>query len=223
MIINYLYKIWGALLFVVFKDVKLLLFQKKWRKLNKHNFIEPANIFDYNLVEVGIGTLGHLNIISFGNKEEKLIIGNYCTIARNVEFLLGGEHNFNNLTTFEFSVKYLKQSSESMTKGPIIIGNDVWIGRGSTILSGVHIGNGAVIGACTVVRKNVPPYAIVIGNPMRIAGYRYTEEIIQILEEIKLYDRLSLKVILKNIDLFEGRPSKEILDKITDLIKRTNI
>lgn len=200
-----------------------MLFQKKWRKFNRHNFIEPANIFDYNLVKVGIGTLGHLDITAFGNKNEKLIIGNYCSIARNVEFILGGEHDFNNLTTFEFSVKYLKQSSKSITKGPIIIGNDIWIGRGSTILSGVHIGNGAVIGACTVVRKNIPPYAIVVGNPMRIVGYRFSEEIIQTLEAIKPYDRLSLNSILKNINLFEEKPSKDILDKITNLIKPTNI
>jgi tetrahydrodipicolinate N-succinyltransferase len=127
------------------------------------------------------------------------------------------------LTTFEFSKLYLKQNSETITKGPVIIGHDVWIGDGATILSGIHIGNGAVIGASTVVRRNVPPYAIVIGNPMRITGYRFTEEIIQTLEAIKPYDRLSLNSILKNINLFEERPSKDILDKITNLIKPTNI
>ena len=127
------------------------------------------------------------------------------------------------MTTFEFSVLYLKQNLEALTNGPIIIGNDVWIGTGSIILSGTHIGNGAVIGACTVVRRNVPPYAIVVGNPMKIVGYRFDAEIIQTLEEIKPFDRLSLNSILKNIDLFEERPSKDILDKITNLIKSTNI
>ena len=210
-------------MFWVYKKVKLKLFQKKWRKLNKHNFIIPENIFDYNQVEIGIGTSGYMNISLFGNKDEKLIIGNYCSIAPNVKFLLGGEHNINNLTTFEFSKLYLKQNSETITKGPVIIGHDVWIGDGATILSGIHIGNGAVIGASTVVRRNVPPYAIVIGNPMRITGYRFTEEIIQTLEAIKPYDRLSLNSILKNINLFEERPSKDILDKITNLIKPTNI
>jgi virginiamycin A acetyltransferase len=205
--------------FGILKDIELKFFNKKWRKLNKHNFIVPINVFDPNLVEIGTGTNGHLKIISYGNKDEKLIIGNYCNIARNVEFLLGGEHNINNLTTFEFRVKYLKQEYETMTKGPIILGNDVWIGRGSTILSGVHIGNGAIIGACTVVRRNVPPYAIAIGNPMRIVGYRFEEEIIQTLESLKLYERLSLNSILKNINLFEGKPSLDILDKINDIIK----
>jgi acetyltransferase-like isoleucine patch superfamily enzyme len=205
--------------FGILKDIELKFFNKKWRKLNKHNFIVPINVFDPNLVEIGIGTNGHLKIISYGNREEKLIIGNYCNIAQNVEFLLGGEHNINNLTTFEFRVKYLKQDYETITKGPIIIGNDVWIGRGSTILSGVHIGNGAVIGACTVVRRNVPPYAIAIGNPMRIVGYRFEEEIIQSLESLRLYDCLSLNSILKNLNLFEEKPSKDILDKITSLIE----
>src|ERR1035437_8023329 len=87
----------------VYKEVKLKLFQKKWRKLNKHNFIIPENIFDYNQVTIGIGTAGYIGVSLFGNKDEKLIIGNYCSIAPNVKFLLGGEHNINNLTTFEFS------------------------------------------------------------------------------------------------------------------------
>lgn len=210
-------------MFGIFKNIQLKLFKNKWRRLNKHNFIISDNIFDFNLVDAGIGSYGHIDIMSFGNKDEKLIIGNYCSIARNVKFLLGGEHNINNMTTFEFSVLYLKQNLEALTNGPIIIGNDVWIGTGSIILSGTHIGNGAVIGACTVVRRNVPPYAIVVGNPMKIVGYRFDAEIIQTLEEIKPFDRLSLNSILKNIDLFEERPSKDILDKITNLIKSTNI
>jgi acetyltransferase-like isoleucine patch superfamily enzyme len=209
--------------FGILKDIELKFFNKKWRKLNKHNFIVPINVFDPNIVEIGIGTNGHLKIISYGNRDEKLIIGNYCNIARNVEFLLGGEHNINNLTTYEFRVKYLKQDYETMTKGPIILGNDVWVGRGSTILSGVHIGNGAIIGACTVVRRNVPPYAIAIGNPMRIVGYRFENEIIQTLESLKPYDRLSLNSILKNLNLFEAIPSKDNLEKITNLIKSTNM
>jgi acetyltransferase-like isoleucine patch superfamily enzyme len=206
-------------MFGITKKVKLKLFQIKWRKLNKHNFILPTTIFDSDLVKIGIGTYGYIDIIPFGSKDEKLIIGNYCSISENVRFILGGEHNFNNVTTFPFSNLYLKQKTDNITKGPIVIGHDVWIGVGTTVLSGVKIGNGSVIGAYSVVRRNVPPYAIAVGNPLKIVGFRFTQEIMQALETMNPYENLSLSNILKNINLFEERPSQEMLDEISDLIK----
>ena len=67
----------------------------------------------------------------------------------------------------------------------IIIGHDVWIGRGATIMSGVKIGNGAVIGAQAVVAKDVPPYAVVVGNPGKVIRYRFNKDIISKLQAIK--------------------------------------
>jgi carbonic anhydrase/acetyltransferase-like protein (isoleucine patch superfamily) len=75
-----------------------------------------------------------------------------------------------------------------LSKGDVIIGNDVWIGIGVLILSGVKIGDGAIIGANTVVRSKVPPYAIVIGNPGKIVGYRFSEEKIKLLLEMRWWD-----------------------------------
>jgi carbonic anhydrase/acetyltransferase-like protein (isoleucine patch superfamily) len=73
-------------------------------------------------------------------------------------------------------------------KGDITIENDVWIGAKSTIMSGVKIGNGAVIGATTTVTKDVPPYAIVVGNPGKIVKYRFTEKQIELLLKISWWN-----------------------------------
>ena len=83
---------------------------------------------------------------------------------------------------FYESAKHIK--AHPVSKGDVVIGNDVWIGRGVVILSGVRVGNGAVIGAGAVVTKDVPPYAIVAGNPARIIRYRFSPEQIEELEQI---------------------------------------
>ena len=100
----------------IINKVKLKIYQMKWRHLNKHNFSIVRSLFDYNLVKVGIGTSGYLDIKSFGNKDENIYIGNYCSFASEVKLFLGGEHDFNKLTTYEFRKYYLKQNSENFTK-----------------------------------------------------------------------------------------------------------
>ena len=74
------------------------------------------------------------------------------------------------------------------TRGDITIGNDVWIGRGATVLSGVTVADGAVIGAGAVVAKDVPPYAIVVGNPARVVRYRFSDEVIEALLRIRWWE-----------------------------------
>jgi tetrahydrodipicolinate N-succinyltransferase len=76
------------------------------------------------------------------------------------------------------------------------IGHDVWIGHSAIIMSGVKVGNGAVVGAGAIVTKDVPPYAIVAGNPAKIIRYRFTEEVIADLMEIKWWN-------LNNGDMFK--------------------
>lgn len=172
-------------MFQAFKRYILLWNKKKqWRKTNPHNRTVVYTLFPLDIVKVGKETYGELNIYSWGSDNEKLCIGNFCSIASFTEFLLGGNHNYNKLTTYPYKVMLFGENSEATSNGPIIIGDDVWIGQRSTILSGVSIGRGAVIAARSVVTKNIPPYAIVGGNPAKIIKYRFDPSVINVLNSI---------------------------------------
>ncbi|WP_438530288.1 CatB-related O-acetyltransferase [Cetobacterium sp.] len=136
------------------------------------------NKFDINIVEVGEHSYGPIIVKSWNRENEKLIIGKYVSIAEGVKFLLGGNHEINTITTYPFKVKFLKEKVEAWTKGPIVIKDDVWIGTDTLILSGVIIGQGAIIAAGSVVVKDVPPYAIIGGNPAKVIKYRYSNDIV---------------------------------------------
>lgn len=147
----------------------------KWHRLHPDSGTIPMNAFDFNHVSVGRYSYGELNVVDFGGMC-KLIIGDFVSIAQNVTFILNAEHHLDHLSTFPFKVKVLNTAkSESFGKGDIIIDNDVWIGYGSTIMSGVHIGQGAVIAAGSVVTKDVAPYDIVGGVPAQIIKKRFNE------------------------------------------------
>lgn len=175
---------------ILLKRIKSLiileLHRNKWRKLNSHNKTSLGNIFPFNLVKVGKYSYGILNIESYGNKNEGLEIGNYVSIAPNVIFLLGGNHYTKTLTTYPFKVMYFNETTpEALSKGKIIVGDDVWIGMNTLVLSGVKIGKGAVIGAGSVVSKDIPPYAIAVGNPCKVIKYRFSETIRKKVNKIK--------------------------------------
>jgi acetyltransferase-like isoleucine patch superfamily enzyme len=105
--------------------------------------------------------------------------------------MLGGEHRTDWITTYPFS-ELLKDRMDykghPRSKGNVIIGNDVWIGREAMILSGVTIGNGAVIGARSVVAKHVTPYSIIAGNPAKHLKWRFDESLIERLQTIAWWD-----------------------------------
>ena len=162
--------------------IKKRILQKKWKKKNKNNFTRLKSVCNINKIDVGIGTYGDINAYSFGNAKSSLKIGNYCSIAGGVEFILDGEHNYKTPSTYPFKVRYLGYISEALSKGPIIIEDDVWIGENVLILSEVKIGQGAVIGAGSVVTKDVPPYAIYARD--RVVKYRFDEKTINMLLRI---------------------------------------
>ena len=144
-------------------------------------------------MDVGKYTYGHPTIIK-GSNAGNLIIGKYCSIADQVTILLGRNHRKDWITTYPFPA-FGADWPEAMdipecenSKGDVIIGNDVWIGLGATILSGVKIGDGAVIGARAVVSKDVAPYAIVVGNTAREIGKRFDEKTIEKLLKLKWWD-----------------------------------
>lgn len=174
---------------------------KRWRKDNKHNFTEQIYPFNVEDASVGIGTYGFLNVRNAGTKSI-LKIGNYCSIADEVVFLLGVEHSTNLLSMYPFKVKCLGERFEASSKGNIVVDDDVWIGYGATIMSGVHIGQGAVVAAGAVVTKDVPPYAIMGGVPAKIIKYRFSEEIIEKLLKID-FSKLTKEQIKEHIgDLY---------------------
>lgn len=151
--------------------------QKEWRKRNPHNTTSMVGDFILNCVNVGKATYGDLNVLTF-NEESHLKIGNYCSIASEVMFVLSADHHTNYISTYPFKAKITKTTRfEGVSKGDIVVDDDVWIGYRVTILSGVHIGQGAIIAAGTVVSKDVPPYAIVGGVPAKVISYRFSEEI----------------------------------------------
>lgn len=113
--------------FIKYK-LKLKLFQKKFRMQNRHNFVSLANICDLTHIEVGRESYGFINLIDFSNAGSKLIIGNYCSVAGNVQFLLGGEHNLDTVSTYPFKVMKFGAEREAGSKGNIILNDDVWIG-----------------------------------------------------------------------------------------------
>ena len=116
----------------------------------------------------------NFKVLSFSD-DYTLTIGKYTSIADDVTILLSGEHR-KNRTTYPFYEKLNIGKPNRYSKGSVTIGNDVWIGYRATILSGVTIGDGAVVGACALVNKDVPAYAIVGGVPAKVIGKRDPQE-----------------------------------------------
>lgn len=138
--------------------------------------LDPKSYMYADRVEVGKMSYGPLDVTIAGDGETKLIIGHYCSIGPGTKFILQGEHPYNTFSTFPFSVKIFGAKGEATCKGSIIVGDDVWIGANVIVNSGVKIGQGAVVAAGSVVVKDVPPYAIVGGNPAKFIKYRFSDE-----------------------------------------------
>lgn len=199
---------WG----IAIKNIyNITLKKRRWRKENAHNSTHMVNDFDIDLVKVGRYTYGGINVSAY-NKSSKLTIGNFCSIAPKVAFMLSSDHFINHISSFPFKVKVLEENLEGVSKGDIIVDDDVWIGYDSTILSGVHIGQGAVIAAGAVVAKNVPPYAIVGGVPAKVIKYRFDQKIIDKLVMVD-YNKITKEQIQEHIDdLYKNITSLEQLD-----------
>ena len=126
---------------------------------------------------------------------DRLVIGKFCQIAAGVEFVMNGaNHQMNAVSTFPFYTlegwEMEPPSPEDLPlKGDTVIGNDVWIGQNAVILPGVHIGDGVIIGANSVVGKDVEPYTIVIGNPAQVLRKRFDNELINLLLAFKWWDK----------------------------------
>lgn len=209
------YSIAGRLL----NNLRLYLFRVKWIAKNRENQTIPMNRFALSCATVGRNTYGELNVVTFGNQAH-LKIGNFVSIAEHVTFLLDVEHYLTHLSTYPFKVKMLHETNtEAFSKGDIIIEDDVWIGYGATIMSGVHIGKGAVIAANAVVTKNVPAYAIVAGIPAKLVRYRFEGDVIKEVSKLDFEKLTKEKVIAYKNDLYMQVNQKSVKEIVHTLNK----
>lgn len=146
---------------------------------------------------------------------DKLIIGKFCALGKGIEFIMNGaNHRMCSVTTYPFNIMWRgwEKATPSLDdlplKGDTVVGNDVWIGQNVTVMPGVHIGDGAVIAANSVVTKDIPPYHIAGGNPCRIIKKRFDDELIAYLLELKWWDWPAPKIFANLEALCSGDLSK---------------
>lgn len=188
--------------------IKLDKLARKWREKNSHNNTTIEKIFDISKVSVGRGTYGVINPYFYDNPNCTLTIGSYCSIAEGTRFVYG-EHDYKRPMTFPIDAYIAGTKEINPIKGPIIIEDDVWIGMNSIVLSGVTIHQGAVIGAGSVVAKDIPPYAIYAGG--RILKYRFDEGTINKLLKVD-FGKLTYENILKNKNLLYKELGSEFFE-----------
>lgn len=168
--------------------------------------------------EIGRFSWGHL-VVSSRTLGYRLRIGQFCSLAYGCHILLGGEHRTDFVSTYRFpSYSPFRESmpdpeaATSTSKGDVVIGNDVWIGHQSMILSGVELGDGVVVGAGSVVRRSAPPYAILAGNPARVLGYRFPEQQIEALLRIRWWD-WPVDAIVESLPLLMSDDIQTFIDR----------
>lgn len=189
---------------ILLSKFKLAVFKINWRRKNNHNFTTANCIFPIDIVSVGNYTYGPIHIYSYGELNSGLKIGNLCSIALDVRFILGGNHFSDRLFTYPVSPMISSEGGEgAYSKGKIVIGHDCWLGIGTTILSNVSLGNGCIVAAGSVVTKSFPPYSIIGGSPAKLIRYRFSNEIINILIDNDSIYNLSQDKYKENVDFLE--------------------
>lgn len=179
--------------------------------INRRNYILRSKIGRYSYT--GIGTM----ILSAE-------LGNFCSISWNVS-IGGANHDYNNVTTsplWRFHTMDTGSANHNINyenQEPCVIGNDVWIASNVVVLRGVKIGNGAVIGAGSVVTKDVEPYSIVAGAPARIIKKRFDDKTISALEKIQWWN-WPKDIIRNNLDLiYSSTVDENVIHKLMEICK----
>ena len=144
---------------------------------------------------------------------DKLKIGRFCSIACGAKFLFtSGNHTMRSLSNYTFPIFFDEWNLDAKNicsawdnKGDIVLGNDVWVGYEAVIMSGVTIGNGAIIGTRAVVTKDVPPYTIVGGVPAKPIRKRFDDKTIRALENLRWWDWEREKIARSIVAIQNGR------------------
>lgn len=142
---------------------------------------------------------------------DRLVIGRFCALAEGVQFIMNGaNHALRGFSTFPFNIfgngwerGFDVSTWADAQKGDTVIGHDVWIGYGAVIMPGIKIGHGAIVAAKAVVSRDVPPYAIVAGNPARVVKMRFDDQVIDRLLQLAWWD-WPVEKITRNLDAIRG-------------------
>lgn len=154
-------------------------------------YIQNANLGNHCKIErrdmVFDSEIGDYSYTGYNTVTKNCRMGRFCSVSWNVS-IGGADHNYKRFSTFPFALRNLVGGGTDFISLPCKIGNDVWIGAGAIITNGVILGDGAVIGAGTIVTHDVPPYAIVVGNSAKVIKYRFPDDFIERLIQIKWWD-----------------------------------
>ena len=154
---------------------------------------------------------------------DKLIIGKFCQIAAGVEFVMNGaNHQINAITTYPFFIfgcwnQNMPEKSQMPLKGDTVIGNDVWLGQNVTVLPGIHIGDGVIVGLNSTVASDLEPYGIYAGNPAKLIRKRFDDELIDMLLRFKWWDK-NIDEINKLLPVLTCNDSEKMRNYLASLL-----
>lgn len=191
--------------------------QTKMKNCQLLRYVPQLSKYDIGDFTYGVGAPGICSpkVETWGDAAT-LKIGKFCSFAPNVTIMLGnGDHRPDFVTTYPFNILFDEFShipKFPATKGDVIIGNDVWVCQGALILSGVTIGDGAVIGANSVVTKEVEPYSIVAGNPAKQVRKRFDQKTIDALLDIRWWN-WNIRQIQRNMPTLLSNRVNEFIEK----------
>lgn len=190
------------------------------RLTNPETFVDmqedaKRHIADGTLV-MGNQTYAAPRVHKFKGDANRLIIGNWSSIAPDADFYVGGLHPTHWVSQYGiremFDLPGAYGPEMPWSKGDIVVGSDCWVTNKTTVLSGVTIGDGAVVGTMAVVTKDVGPYQIVAGNPARMIGQRFEDHQIEALLRIRWWDWPTEKV-LAEAEWLNGRSVDEFIER----------
>jgi virginiamycin A acetyltransferase len=205
--------------FIKFKASKLAHIVIKNSIVGDINIGEGCKIDNSNISDnVKLGRFVSLNSCRLHAKINKIIIGNFCSIAPNT-IIQEVYHKKTNITTYHIWSNIFKTESvnDFESKGDILIEDDVWIGANSVVLSGVTIGRGSIIGAGSIVTKNIPPYSIAVGNPATVIAQRFNKETVKMLENSSWW-KMSIEELNTQKESFKINLKDEMLNFKKDCI-----
>jgi virginiamycin A acetyltransferase len=190
------------------------------------NVIKNPNIIvgDYTYYDDPIDSEGfEKNVLyHYPFMNDKLIIGKFCAIARDVKFIMNGaNHKIEAFTTYPFSIfgngweRVTPKIEDLPYKGDTVIGNDVWIGYDSLIMPGVKIANGAIVAARSVVVSDIEPYTIVGGNPAKPIRRRFGQELIDLLQNAEWWNWPAEK-ITENLEMLTSNDEDKLRMALTE-------